>query len=230
MSTRYVIATSKLWCNNLIDILSGSIDAEFIHIAEKEKLSHKFLMEIKPRYIFFPHWSHIIPHEVYENFECVIFHMTDVPFGRGGSPLQNLIERGIYQTKISALKAVNELDAGDVYLKRELSLCGSAEEIYIRATKIISDMIKTIIETRPKPVPQRGEVVEFKRCKPEQSNIINLDSLEKVFDYIRMLDAEGYPHAYIETDGLRYEFTRVNLKKNCLLADVKIIKKDKMRI
>ncbi len=227
MNKRYIIASSKVWDKNQIESISKSINAEFVHITEKEKLNYNFLMELKPRYVFFPHWSHIIPQDIYENFECVIFHMTNIPFGRGGSPLQNLIERGIYQTKISALKAVKELDAGDVYLKNDLSLNGSAEEIYIRATKIISDMIKTIIETRPKPVPQRGEVVEFKRRKPEQSNITNLDSLEKVFDYIRMLDAEGYPHAYIETDGLRYEFTRATLKKNCLLADVKITKKDK---
>lgn len=227
MNKRYIIASSKVWDKDQIEIISKSINAGFVYIAEKEKLNYNFLMELKPRYVFFPHWSHIIPQDIYENFECVIFHMTDVPFGRGGSPLQNLVEREIYQTKISALKAVKELDAGDVYLKNDLSLNGSAEEIYIRATKIISDMIKTIIETRPKPVPQRGDVVEFKRRKLEQSNITNLDSLEKVFDYIRMLDAEGYPHAYIETDGLRYEFTRATLKKNCLLADVKITKKDK---
>jgi len=28
--------------------------------------------------------------------------MTDLPFGRGGSPFQNLIARGIYDTKIIA--------------------------------------------------------------------------------------------------------------------------------
>ena len=31
--------------------------------------------------------------EIHENYKCIIFHMTDLPFGRGGSPLQNLISR-----------------------------------------------------------------------------------------------------------------------------------------
>jgi methionyl-tRNA formyltransferase len=154
--------------------------------------------------------------------------MTDVPFGRGGSPLQNLIERGIYQTKISALKAVKELDAGDVYLKKDLSLHGSAGEIYIIATDIIKSMIVTIIENKPDPTPQYGEVVEFQRRKPEQSDISNLDSLSKVYDYIRMLDVEGYPNAFIETDHLRLEFTGADFKKDTVLAEVKITKKDKM--
>ena len=225
MNKRYMIATSKVWNDKLIEKLSKSIGAEFVLVGEREELSYKTLSELGPRYVFFPHWSYVIPPEIYQNFECIIFHMTDVPFGRGGSPLQNLIDRGIYQTKVSALRAVKELDAGDVYLKRELPLCGTAEEIYIRTTKIIVEMIKTIIETTPTPVPQSGEVVQFKRRTPEQSNIANLDSRDRIYDYIRMLDAEGYPHAYLETKHFRFEFTRATLRKGSILADVRIFKK-----
>ena len=37
-----------------------------------------------------------------------------------------------------------------------------------------------------------------------------------------MLDAEGYPFAYIEINGLRLEFRRVNKRSNGLIADVYI--------
>ncbi len=225
MNKRYMIATSKVWDDKLIEKLNKSIGAEFVLVGERKELNYKTLSKLGPRYVFFPHWSYIIPREIYQNFECIIFHMTDVPFGRGGSPLQNLMERGIHQTKISALKAVEELDAGDVYLKRELPLYGTAEEIYIRATNIIVEMIKTIIETNPTPVPQSGETVKFKRRTPEQSNIANLDSRERIYDFIRMLDAEGYPHAYLETKHFRFEFTRATLRKDSILADVRITKK-----
>lgn len=227
MRKQYVIATSKVWNPHIIEELTNSIDVELTQIVDKEKLNYESLFQIKPICLFFPHWSHIIPPEIFENFECIVFHMTDVPFGRGGSPLQNLIERGIYETKISAIKATKEIDAGNVLIKRKLSLYGSAEEIYIRATKIIIDMIKTIIKTKPKSTPQRGQATYFKRRKKEQSNIANLDSLEKVFDYIRMLDAEGYPHAYLETNYFKFKFTRATLKQGSILADVKIMKKDK---
>jgi len=226
MKKHYVVAASKIWDNNLIEKLNKLPDTEFTLIREREQLNYKFLSELQPRYIFFPHWSYFIPSRIYEDFECVIFHMTDLPFGRGGSPLQNLIERGIYETRISALNAIKKLDAGDIYLKRSLSLYGSAEEIYIRTTKLITEMIKIIVETEPTPMPQSGQPVEFKRRKPEQSNTVSLDSLEKVFDYIRMLDAEGYPKAYLETEHLRFEFTRAVLKKDCVIADVKIVKRE----
>ena len=48
--------------------------------------------------------------------------MTDLPYGRGGSPLQNLIVRGHKETKISAIKVVKELDAGPVLSSLELML------------------------------------------------------------------------------------------------------------
>ena len=73
------------------------------------------------RYIFFLHWSLRVPKKIYASYECVC-HMTDVPYGRGGTPLQNLILRGHSQTKLSALRMVDEMDAGPVYTKKSLSL------------------------------------------------------------------------------------------------------------
>ena len=41
--------------------------------------------------------------------------MTDVPYGRGGSPLQNLIVRGYSEIKLTVLQMVKAFDAGLVY-------------------------------------------------------------------------------------------------------------------
>ena len=187
------------------------------------KITIEKLKEINPKYVFFPHWSYIIKSEIYENFNCVIFHMTDLPFGRGGSPLQNLIERGIYQTKISAIKCVKELDAGDIYLKRDLEISsGSAQEIYEKAGEIVSNMIDEIIEKNPIPVPQTGNAVEFKRRKPEQSDISDLKDINKIYDYIRMLDADGYPKAFLENKNFKFEFSNAKIKDGKITATVEI--------
>lgn len=221
-----IIASNKKWNVGLPKSLSAYAGHDFVYIEKKEDLSFKALDKIKPRYVFLPHWSFIVPKNVYENYECIIFHMTDVPFGRGGSPLQNLISRGIYETKISALRCVKELDAGPVYLKRPLSLYGSAEEIYLRASEIIEEMICQIIQEQPVPVEQTGEITCFSRRKPEQSDIAELISLKQVFDYIRMLDANGYPRAFLETEHFRFEFERAALKGGQVIADVKITEKE----
>jgi len=217
-----IIASNKKWYAGLPELLSAHTGHQFVYIERKEELSAECLERIKPRYVFLPHWSYLVPENVYENYECIIFHMTDVPFGRGGSPLQNLISRGIYETKISALRCVKELDAGPVYLKRPLNLYGSAEEIYLRASEIIEDMICQIIKEQPVPVEQTGETTCFSRRKPEQSDIAELTTLKQIFDYIRMLDADGYPRAFLETEHFRFEFERASFKKGQVIADVKI--------
>jgi methionyl-tRNA formyltransferase len=127
--------------------------------------------------------------------------MTDLPFGRGGSPLQNLIARGIYKTKVSALKCSKELDAGPIYLKKDLLLRGSAHEILEKCSKVIFSMIQEIIIQKPEPKEQTGEVTVFKRRTPAESNLESLEDMIKIYDYIRMLDAEGYPPAFLETSS-----------------------------
>lgn len=221
----YVIAANRVWYEHLATRLTKLTGKEFIQIDRREDLTIERLNELQPKYVFFPHWSYIIPSGIFENFECVIFHMTDVPFGRGGSPLQNLIARGVYETKITALKCVNDIDAGPVYMKSPFFLYGTAEEIYLRAAKVVEEMIIDIVNNEPAPAEQKGEVVYFERRKPEEGDISELTTLEQIFDYIRMLDADGYPKAFLETEHFRLEFQRPALKYGNVISDVIISKK-----
>ena len=223
---RFVLVTNKKWHNQLFEDLRSEPNSEWIRISQKEEFSYECLVKLQPEYIFIPHWSYIIPPQIFENFRCVVFHMSDLPFGRGGSPLQNLIVRGLTDTKISATQVSEGIDTGDIYSKELLSLAGTAEEIFIRASKIINKMIHTIINEHLKPVPQSGSPTLFKRRKPDESNIQTLTELEQIYDYIRMLDCEGYPAAFIETEYFKFEFKRCSLKADgSIIADVRIVKK-----
>src|SRR5574344_937997 len=101
-------------CNNLYTKTNLVKKKNFIYIYDKQQLNYEYLKKINPEYIFFPHWSYKISDSIYNNFKCIIFHETDLPYGRGGSPIQNLIERGIYKTKISAIQCAEEIDSGDI--------------------------------------------------------------------------------------------------------------------
>lgn len=221
----YVIAYNRHWCRNLSERLEKKTGKNFVVIDNKKDLNRDHLNSINPKHIFFPHWSYIIPDEIFENFNCIIFHMTDLPYGRGGSPLQNLIIRGHTETMISAIQCVKEIDAGPVYLKKPLSLEGTADEIFLRSAKIIEDMIVNFTTKELKSQPQKGEVVKFVRRKPEQSNLKNIKSINQIFDYIRMLDAEGYPKAFLDTNGYKYQFSDAEMKKNSIIAKVEIMEK-----
>ncbi|MDT0644230.1 formyltransferase family protein [Zunongwangia sp. F363] len=223
----YIILSEKPWHYEMFQNLKETFpDYKWNLITSKAEFQQDRLIELKPHKIFIPHWSYIIPDAIYENFECIVFHMTDLPFGRGGSPLQNLIVRGEEKTKVSALKVEKGLDTGPVYLKKDLMLYGTAKEIFIRSTAIVEKMIKEIISNSLEPEEQKGKITEFKRRKPEDGDVSELSDLAKVYDYIRMLDCEGYPPAFFENENFRFEFTRASIKsENEILADVRIIKK-----
>ena len=222
-----LIVSEKSWNKELVSYLQSTMPQyAFYLISQKEDFTVERIGSISPVKIFIPHWSYIIPSAIFERYECIVFHMTDLPYGCGGSPLQNLIVRGLTATKLSALRVEVGLDTGPVYLKMDLSLSGTAEEIFVRVNKLVGKMIVEIIQNNLQPVPQEGDPVVFKRRKPEQSDMSGLEKLEEIFDYIRMLDADGYPHAYIEKGEFRYEFTRASIKADgSIVADVKITKK-----
>lgn len=218
----YVLATSRPWNEGMAERLAARTGCDFVLITSKEDLTMARLTAINPEIIFFPHWSYRIDSGIFGRFESVIFHMTDLPFGRGGSPLQNLITRGIYETKLSALRCVEEMDGGPIYIKKPLSLHGAAEEIFLRASKMTEEMIVEILENNLKPVTQTGEPTLFKRRKPEESSLAPASSLDQLFDMIRMLDAEGYPKAFLTVGDFRLEFTRAARKQDQVIADVLI--------
>lgn len=223
----YIILSEKSWNQDLVRNLSyKSNQINWVFINKRSDFNIGNLDSINPVKIFIPHWSYIIPDEIFEKYECVVFHMTDLPFGRGGSPLQNLIVLGKEETKISALKVVKELDAGPIYLKNKLSLNGTADEIFIRANSIIELMIIEIVNKGLEPYEQKGVVVHFKRRKPKDSNIINLKNIKDIYNHIRMLDAEGYPKAFIENEYFKFEFSNATVKDGEeIKAEIRIIKK-----
>lgn len=195
-----------------------------IRVRDRDELAAR-LEQVTPDWVFFPHWSWKIPAKIFDSYNCVIFHMTDLPYGRGGSPLQNLIVRGHTSTQLSAIKCVAELDAGPIYLKRPLDLSGTAEAILERAARTIGEMIPVIVDQAPQPVAQSGEVTHFERRKPEQSRIPDGLSVEQLYDFIRMLDAEGYPRAFTETPDFVLELSQASLADGRVEAKVNIRKK-----
>lgn len=221
-NTRYIVAGSKPWSRQVFDDVIAKYPGIWEFIDSPDELTSERINTTVPRFIFFLHWSWKVPSEIIHDYECICFHMTDVPYGRGGSPLQNLIVRGHRRTKMAALRMVEEFDAGPVYLKEDLCLEGAAEEIYVRGSKLSALMIRRIIEEQPMPQPQTGEPTFFKRRKPGESRIPELPSSEALYDFIRMLDAEGYPHAFLEYAGFRYEFTRAVLHGQEIVATVSV--------
>ena len=79
-----IIATAKSWNIKNAQKFSQENKDKYSTtiITDKDELTLEYVRVINPEYILFPHWSWIIPKEIFKNFTCVVFHMTDLPFGR----------------------------------------------------------------------------------------------------------------------------------------------------
>ena len=227
MDANYVVAGCRPWSRAVFDDVIARYPGRWEYVGRREDLTLEHLRQLQPRFVFFLHWSWKVPDDVVAAYECVCFHMTDVPYGRGGSPLQNLILAGHATTKLSALRMTADFDAGPVYLKRDLALDGRAQEIYERALALAASMIPAIIERPDAPVPQAGPVTVFRRRRPEESEIpAPLATSAGLYDFIRMLDADGYPHAFVDRGAFRYEFRNARQESDAVLrADVRILRR-----
>ena len=223
----YIVATIRPWNIKVYEETICRYPGKWLLVTNPQDLKPKLIDRINPRYIFFPHWNQIVDPETLKMTECICFHETDLPYGRGGSPVQNLIAKGHKETMISALKMTSGLDAGPIYLKRRLSLEGLAEEIFIRASKIISEMILEIITKDLLPKEQEGEPILFHRRTPDQSEIsLEAETLQELFDHLRMLDASEYPKAFINYGKFVFELSRPALRNSRIEADVTITRRN----
>ena len=62
----------------------------------------------------------------------------------------------------------------------------------------------------------------FERRHPEQSELPREGSPTQIYDFIRMLDAETYPRAFVDWGKFRLHFSDARLEKDRVSAKVSI--------
>ena len=224
-----IIVTIKQWNIDFFSKNINKLNGNWLIITKPSQLSINALKKMNIENIYFIHWSKMIPSNIFKKYNCIAFHMTDLPYGRGGSPLQNLILRKKKFTKISAFRINEKIDGGPIYLKKKLSLNGTAQEIFIRAAKICFNIIKQINKNILIPKPQKPSKISFKRLSKKENllDFKKIKNLDELYDRIRMVDAPEYPDAFIESKKFFFNFYNVKKIKNSLHTSVKIVLKKK---
>ena len=210
----YVICAYRDYGTMLYDNLKEKFN--FTLIKSKKDLSYNKIQKINPSIIFFPDWSWKVPEKIVKNFKCVCFHEAPLPKFRGGSPLQNQIIRGKTKTKTTAFIMNEEIDAGNIILQKDLSLKGSIQDIYSRMYKNDYSLILKIIKGQYQERKQSGKPTFFKRRKPKDSELKNLNySKRYLYNFIRMLE-DPYPNAYVKLGKQKIIFEKAFYNNNKL--------------
>lgn len=211
---KYAIACKNEPFYQLLNEYAPDVAKKALLLKNKEDLNQKTLRDNGINIIFFPHWSWFVDEDITKEYTCICFHSSPVPYGRGGSPVQNMVFRGHQATEIVALKMNTSVDGGPVYIRKNISLLGGGEEVYRRIYITVIELIKELINKLPKPVAQEGTVTSFKRRKKEESKLSLLELPEFIFDKIRILDIDGYPPAYIDIGNYRLTVSHPVLRIN----------------
>lgn len=181
-------------------VLFSSEDTDIEDVAKK----------LQPSLIFFVGWSWMVPKSVTDNYLCLCLHPSDLPKYRGGSPIQNQIIDGIKTTKLTLFRMTDQMDAGPIYLQRDLNLGleYGLENIFRWLILEGSDLIHWCITDKQKEDNHKGKL-EFtaqdesqatycKRRKPSDSEI--KDFTQQTAEYwLRFIGclADPYPNAYV---------------------------------
>jgi methionyl-tRNA formyltransferase len=131
------------------------------------------------------------------NINNIVVHASDLPLGKGFSPLQWQILGGSNIIPITLFEAVKDVDAGPYYIKSEISLQGS--ELYgelrsILGKKIIEMSLQFIDEIQIlMPIEQIGDESFFPRRKMKDDEINPNKSINELFNHFRIADNENFP-------------------------------------
>ena len=207
---KIVIACCKQWLE--VDKQVTEMNDVLI-LREKEELTLSILSAFNPKFVFFPHWNWIVPTEIHENFECVVFHTAPLPYGRGGTPIQNLILRGFSHSPVCALKMTSVVDGGPIYAKVDIALEGRLVDIFNRMNRAVNTLISDILKTQPEPKSQNGDVYEFNRLIADDNKI----------------PENPYPNAFLSTESYKLEFFNVYKNGDYIDCQVRLTLKDKQQ-
>lgn len=137
----------------------------------------------------------------------LVAHASDLPSGRGFSPIVWQILEGASVIPIRLIYADKEVDSGDIVLSDEISLDGHElnDEIRDRLGERIVEMCLRYLdaETPTTGRRQEGEPTWYRRRRPRDSALDPSRTIADQFELLRVVDNDRYP-AFFDFRGYRY--------------------------
>jgi len=142
-----------------------------------------------------------------QNENNIVIHASDLPHGKGFSPLQWQILEGKTQILLTLFEATEEVDAGPFYLKSPIQLEGT--ELYNELRQILGDKIVEMAThyirnfENMRPIKQNGAETFYPKRTINDDRLDTSKSIEEQFNHFRIADNEKHP-LWFECHGVRY--------------------------
>lgn len=137
----------------------------------------------------------------------LVIHESDLPQGKGWSPLTWQILEGKKQIPITLFEASSKVDYGDIYYKDFISLEGHEliDEIKYKQWDKTKKLILKFIDKYPNnsSYKQTGNSTYYLKRSPKNSQIDIDKTINEQFDLLRVVDNNRYP-AFFLKEGYKY--------------------------
>lgn len=138
----------------------------------------------------------------------LVIHASDLPRGRGWSPLQWQVLEGATEVKVTLFEAVDQVDAGPIWAQSPITLDGTElyDELNAKLFEVELQLMTYALENAPliSPTPQEGAPTYYRRRTPEDSRLDPDRSIADQFDLMRVADADRFP-CFFDFRGERYQ-------------------------
>lgn len=139
----------------------------------------------------------------------LVVHASDLPGGRGWSPLTWQILEGKNIIPVTLFEAAEAVDSGPIYKQVHLHFTGLEliDELRKAVTEATIALCRFFVREYPKIITtgtiQQGEPTFYARRRPKDS-LINIEKpLKEQFNLLRTVDNKKYP-AWFEIKGKRF--------------------------
>jgi len=160
--------------------------------------------------------TEIIKNDIRKRFKhTLVIHESDLPKGRGWSPLVWQIIDGSNTIPITIFDAAEKVDSGDIWKKEFVKLEGHevVDEINAKVFPVKIKLMDFAIKNMDtiKKTPQDGEPSYYPRRKPADNELNVNKTIKEQFDLMRIADNERYP-CFFNFREHRYKITLSKIK------------------
>jgi len=199
------------WINNsipdfILDLLKDKCDVVWSHDAKDvHSVDHCFYLS----------YGNIVNKEILDkNKHNIVVHESDLPKGRGWSPLTWQVLEGSKMIPVTLFEAAVDVDSGKIYSQEYIELTGDELVDELRALqkdvtfKLCKEFIQNTEEIVSNGKEQIGEPTYYQRRTPIDSEIDLDRPIREQFNLFRVSDNNRYP-IWFEINGVKY-LIRIN--------------------
>jgi len=204
-----ILISKNSWANQYVDLIRKELKTNNDNIFIFN--NHKKLKSGYDINVIFSYFKIIDKKYLLRSKHNIIPHESNLPFGRGMSPLTWQILNSKNTIVFSLIEADQKVDAGKVYYKKKVKIAKNLlfNEIKKKQLNINLNLIYKFISfykkngIAPKSLKQNGKPSYFKTRKPLHSKMSLNKSIRSQFNLLRVCDEKNYP-AYFKIFGKKY--------------------------